>query len=187
MTLYHCSPTPGLTLLKPSMSKYFGKPRQVCLTACLPMALLYGVKHFEYTYGYSKAGELYYEEYFPGALEELYRGRTAALYRCAWREDMEPTRIPNEYVTPLEVPVEEEQTIPDVYQALLEQERMGMLRIVRWEEVSPASRAWILQAEAGEILERGLLDCPEDPFALYMQEKYPDSWALAERKRKEEG
>ena len=49
--LYHCSPTGGLTVLEPGVTKYFGKPRQVCLTASLPMALLYGVKHFEYTYG----------------------------------------------------------------------------------------------------------------------------------------
>ena len=187
MTLYHGSPTPGLTLLKPKVTEYFGKPRQVCLTACLPMALLYGIRHYEYTYGYTGERQIYYEEYFPNALRELYQGKRASLYRCVRREDMEPTPIPNEYVTSLEVPVEEEQAIPDVYQALLEQERLGALRIVPWEEVSPARRAWILRAEAGEILERGLLDRPEDPFARYMREKYPDSWALAEKKRKEEG
>ena len=54
MTLYHCSPTAGLTVLRPSVS--FGKPSQVCLTASLPMALMYGVKHFEYTYGYTRDG-----------------------------------------------------------------------------------------------------------------------------------
>ena len=40
--LYHCSPIGGLTVLEPGVTKYFGKPRQVCLTASLPMALLYG-------------------------------------------------------------------------------------------------------------------------------------------------
>ena len=48
MTLYHCSPEPGLKTLRPSGNR-FGKPRQVCLTASLPMALMYGVRHFEYT------------------------------------------------------------------------------------------------------------------------------------------
>lgn len=186
MTLYHGSPVSSLTVLKPQVTRYFGKPRQVCLTASLPMALLYGLRHYEYTYGYTGERQIYYEEYFPNALWELYQGKRASLYRCVQREDMEPTLIPNEYVTPLEVPVEEERIISDVYQALLEQERLGALRIVRWEEVSPARRAWILQAEAGEIRERKLLDRPEDPFARYMREKYPDSWALAEKKRKEE-
>ncbi len=84
MTLYHCSPEPGLKTLRPSGSR-FGKPRQVCLTASLPMALMYGVRHFEYTYGYNRAGELYYEEFFPNALAEIYRGKKASLYVCVHR------------------------------------------------------------------------------------------------------
>lgn len=179
MKLYHCSPTTGLTVLRPSVTKYFGKPKQVCLTASLPMALLYGVKHFEYTYGYTREGEIYYEEYFPHALEELYQGRVASLYTCALREDMERTRIPNEYVTPREVPAEGETVIPDVYEALMEQERLGALRIVRWPDLSEAQRKWIEQAEADVIREHGLLACPDEPFACYMREKYPVSWARA--------
>ncbi len=35
MTLYHCSPTPGLKTLRPGVTQYFGKPR----AAGLPMAL----------------------------------------------------------------------------------------------------------------------------------------------------
>lgn len=155
LELYHVSPTAGLTVLKPSVTKFFGKPRQVCLTALKPMALLYGVRHFEYTYGYTREGKLYYEEYFPDALEELYRGKRASLYRCAWREGMETTRIPNEYVSAAEVPVEEETPIPDVLEALLEQERLGALRIVRWPEVSGARRDWIVRAGADVILEKG--------------------------------
>lgn len=181
MELYHVSPTAGLTVLRPSVTKFFGKPRQVCLTALKPMALLYGVRHFEYTYGYTREGKLCYEEYFPDALEELYRGKRASLYRCAWREGMETTRIPNEYVSAAEVPVEEETPIPDVLEALLEQERLGALRIVRWPEVSGARRDWIVRAGADVILEKGLLG-QETDFARYMREKYPESWELALRK-----
>lgn len=180
MKLYHCSPTPGLTVLKPSVTKYFGKPEQVCLTASLPMALLYGIKHFEYSYGYTRDGRLYYEEYFPDALEELYRGKGASLYTCTLREDMETTQIPNEYVTQGEVPVEGEVPVPDVLAALLEQERLGALKIVRWAEVSPASREWIVRAEADTIIEKGLLDQPDSDFARFMREKYPESWARAQ-------
>ena len=179
MKLYHCSPAPGLTVLRPSVTKYFGKPKQVCLTSSLSMALLYGIKHFEYTYGYTRDREIYYEEYFPHALEELYRGKGASLYTCTHRADMETTPIPNEYVTPNEVPVESEQVIPDVLEALLEQERLGALRIVRWPDMSEAQQKWIEQAEADVIREQGLLACPDEPFACYMREKYPESWARA--------
>lgn len=179
MTLYHCSPAPGLAVLEPSVTKYFGKPRQVCLTASLPMALMYGVKHFEYAYGYTRAGQIYYEEYWPKALEELYGGRSASLYLCARREDMEPTAIPNEFVTGSAVPVEEERPVPDVLAALLEQERLGALKIVRWEEMGEQRRRWVVRAEADIIREKGLTARPDDPFARYMREKYPESWARA--------
>ena len=179
MKLYHVSPVPGLTILRPSVSEYFGKPKQVCLTALKPMALLYGIRHFEYTYGYTGERELYYEEYFPGALEELYRGKAASLYHCAWREGMETTRIPNEYVSADEVPVEEEILIPDVYEALLEEERLGTMRIVRWPDVPEKSRRWIVNAEMEVILENKLLGT-DTAMARYMREKYPESWAMAQ-------
>lgn len=183
--LYHGSPAAGLKEIRPGEPRYFDKARQVCLTASLPMALLYGVKHFEYTYGYDRGGGLYYAEYFPDALREIYGGRSASLYRCLRREDMEPTDIPNEYVTPKSVPVAEEMLIPDVYEALLEQERLGALRIVRWPEVSPAFRARIAEMETRTILERDLLR-KDGAFARYMRNKYPDSWALARAREKEQ-
>ena len=170
MELYHASPTAGLTVLRPSVTEFFGKPKQVCLTALKPMALLYGVRHFEYTYGYRKDGGLYYQEYFPGALEELYRGRRASLYLCAWREGMETTAIPNEYVTAAEV---------HVYEALLEQERLGTLEIIRWKAVPEKTREWIMRVHTEEILEAGLLG-QDVPMARYMREKYPESWAAAQ-------
>lgn len=176
--LYHCSPVAGLKVLQPNESR-FGKPRQVCLASSLPMALMYGVRHFEYTYGYTKAGELYYEEFFHGALEEIYRGKSASLYICARREDMETTEFPNEYTARSEVPVEREILIPDVCAALMEQVRQGALKIVRWEDTSDQRREWVVKVELLTIQEQGLLARPDDPFARYIQEKYPESWALA--------
>lgn len=184
MDLYHASPAAGLAVLKPSVTEYFGKPKQVCLTPSRAMALLYGVRHFEYTYGYTREKELYYEEYFPDALEALYRGKSASLYRCAWREGMGTTQIPNEYVSADEVPIEEELPIPDVCGALLEQERLGALRIVRWPEVPEKRRQWIVKAEMETILENGLLE-RDVPMARYMRETYPESWARAWQSKKE--
>ncbi len=183
--LYHCSPTAGITELQPHKPEFFDKPGRVCLTALRPMALLYGVKHFEYTYGYTRDKEIYYEECFPDALREIYSGKAASLYTCCKREDMEPTRIPNELVTELPVPVVEEIRIPDVYEALLEEERAGRLRIIRWAERSEQSLANYRKMEIDVILKNGLLG-QDSPFARYMREKYPDSWALAQAVTDEE-
>ena len=181
--VYHCSPTAGIRVLEPSVTKYFGKPRQVCLTASLPMALFYGIRHFEYTYGYTREGVLCYEEYFPDALEKLYRGRAASLYRCARRPDMAATAIPNELVTALPVLVAEEIPVPDLWEALLDQERQGALRIVPWARMGAERRAWILRAERDTIVEHGLLHA-DTPLARYMRETYPESWALAAREER---
>lgn len=81
-------------------------------------------------------------------------------------------------ITALSVPVAEEMVVPDVWEALLEQERMGALRIIRWPEVKTETREWILRAERDTIVEKGLLHA-DTPFARYMREIYPESWALA--------
>lgn len=177
--LYHCSPVPGIKTLEPRQTEFFGKPKQVCLTSLPAMAILYGVKHFEYTYGY-RDEKLYYQEYFPGALREIYRGKTAYLYICRLEDDMSRTSIPNEYASYRPVEVEREETVTDVYEALLEQERLGALSITRFEDLSLKTREWIVRVEKETILENGLLGA-DSPFARYMREKYPQSWVLAQK------
>ena len=71
--------------------------------------------------------------------------------------DMSRTAIPNEYVTDRPVPVEEEQVIPDVYAALLEQEEIGALQIIRWPEIGEKRREKIVETEAVVIAEQKLL------------------------------
>ena len=99
------------------------------------------------------------------------------------REDLETTAIPHERVTTRPVPVREEILIPDLLAALREQERQGTVRLIPWEQVDEANRRWIVDAERREILDRGLLDRPEDPTARYLREKYPESWVLAREER----
>ena len=182
MEYYHCSPTPGLTVLEPGKPASFDKPARVYLTTLLPMALMYSIKNFEYTYGYTREGQIYLEEYFPNALEVLYRGKSASLYLCQ-PSSVETTRIPNEAVSAEPVPVLRETVIPDALEALLEQERLGALVIHRYEELSQRKLAWIRKAEMETILKMGYLetDCPG---AVYMREHYPESWEMAEKERK---
>lgn len=178
MIFYHCSPTAGLTLLEPRKPDSFTKPKAVYLTTSLPMALMYGIRNYEYTYGYTKEGQIYLEEYFPNALEILYRGMRASLYICA-PESVSPTRIPNEAVSELPVPILEEIHIPDVCEALLEQERMGTLVIYRYAQLSPGMLDWIRRVEADTIREQRLLH-KIGPMTDYYRNHYPESWAIVE-------
>lgn len=178
MTFYHCSPTAGLRILEPRKPASFDKPARVYMTTLFPMALMYGVRNFEYTYGYTKDGQIYLEEYFPNAMEEIYRGRSASLYLCG-PTVTESTRIPNEAVSPEKVTVLEEIRIPDVCEALLEQERLGTLVIRHYAELSANKLAWIRKVERETIQKRNLLH-RDSPEADYYRTHYPDSWADAQ-------
>lgn len=149
------------------------------MTTSLPMALFYSIRNFEYTYGYTKDGQIYYEEYFPDALRILYAGKSAHLYICA-PEDTQPTPIPNEVVSSQPVPVLRETFIPDAYEALLAEETKGTLNIHRYHTLSEKRRDWILQAEAEEIREKRLWET-DSPQAGYYRLHYPESWELAQK------
>ena len=151
MTYYHCSQTAGLTVLRPGKPKTFDKPTRVYMTTLLPMALMYSVRNYEYTYGYTKDGQIHFDEYFPNELELLYRGKRAYLYTCA-PETVETTQIPNEAASTQDVPILSETVIPDAYNALLEQERLGTLVIRRYHDLPDRMLEWIQQAA-------GIRDC----------------------------
>ena len=179
MEYYHCSPTGGLTVLEPRQPESFDKPARVYMTTLLPMALMYSIRNYEYTYGYTKEGQIYFEEYFPNALEVLYRCKSASLYLCD-PECVEGTQIPNEAISATAVPVISETLIPDACEALLEQERLGTLVIRRYHQLSDNMRRWILQAEADYIRKYNLLNTPGIQ-ADYYRTHYPESWAIAEK------
>lgn len=179
MAYYHCSPTAGLTLLEPGKPAVFEKPTCVYLTTLIPMALMYAIKNFEYTYGYNKEGKIYFYESFPNALEILYKGKSASLYLCA-PENTESTAIPNEAVSKTAVPIIGETYIIDAYEALLEQEREGTLVIHRYHRLSDEFRNSICQEAADEIRKSNLINTP-GPMADYYMTHYPESWDMAHK------
>ncbi len=184
MMFYHCSPITGLKVLEPRKPESFDKPARVYMTTLLPMALIYSIRNYEYTYGYTREGQIYLDEYFPDALETLYRGKSASLYICE-PGNTERTRIPNEAVSETAVPVIEEIFIPDACEALLEQEKLGTLVIRRFHQQSPKKLEWIRAAEADSIREGGLLESP-GLKADYYRTHYPESWAMVEGERRDQ-
>ena len=181
MTYYHCSPVSGLKILEPRKPESFDKPARVYMTTLLTMALMYGVRNWEYTYGYTKEKEIYLDEYFPDELEVLYKGKSASLYICQ-PESVETTRIPNEAVSNQPVRILKEIFIPDVYEALLEQERLGNLKIYRYTEQPERMLGWIRKTQTQIILEKDMLRT-SGPMVDYYRTHYPDSWADAEKEQ----
>ncbi|HIT34629.1 MAG TPA: hypothetical protein IAC31_08425 [Candidatus Faecousia intestinigallinarum] len=180
MVYYHASPTADISVLEPRKPIYFSeKPSAVYLCTLRPMALLYGVQNFEYTYGYTRDGQIYFEEFWPGALKALYQGKSASLYICA-PEETETTRIPNEYLSRKPVRILSQERIPDLYQALLEEAEKNTIRIFRHEELSSEVLSRIRKMVAREIREQRLWERP-GAMAEYMRLHYPDSWEDAQK------
>jgi hypothetical protein len=117
---------------------------------------MYGVHNYEYTYGYTQEKKIIFDEYFPDEMAVLYKGKSASLYICQ-PDSVETTRIPNEAVAEHPVPVVEEIHIPDVYEALLEQERIGALLVRRHHELTEKMLAWIRKNQTDIILEKDIL------------------------------
>ena len=122
MTYYHASPTGGLQVLKPRKSPYFDKPTQVCLTSLRAMALFYLIRNYEYAYGYTRQGKLYFDDPFPNALKKLYAGKSGWLYICE-DGDYKKTEIPNEFVSAQPVRMIGAEYIPDAYEAFCRNRR----------------------------------------------------------------
>lgn len=148
MTYYHASPAGGLQVLELRKSPYFDKPTQVCLTSLRAMALFYLIRNYEYAYGYTRQGKLYFDEPFPDALKKLYAGKSGWLYTCE-EGNYEKTEIPNEFVSSQPVRVLDAEYIPDAYEAFLHEQEAGNILLLDYAhfasdpEKFAKKRAWL--------------------------------------------
>lgn len=152
---YHASPAPGITVLEPRRSNhgvplvYFSKKRENVL-----VYLSNAVEKFCRETGFSHSGPwtkwgpygfrdgaLLLEEYYPGALEETYRGASGYIYRAAFIQEAEQ-KIPilDAASSSLPVPVDGVEVVPDAYEAILDAERRGEIFITRYETLTEKNR-----------------------------------------------
>ena len=181
MTYYHASPTGGLQLLEPRKTLYFDKPTQVCLTPLRAMALFYIIRNYEYAYGYTRQGKLYFDDPFPDALKKLYAGKSGWLYTCE-EGDYEKTEIPNEFVSAQPVRILGAEYIPDAYEAFLREQEAGNILLQGYEhfasdpEKFAKKRAWLEKAISEEIRKKEIWKTPDSDCARYYRENYPEIW-----------
>ena len=181
MTYYHASPAGGLQMLEPRKSPYFDKPTQVCLTSLRAMALFYLIRNYEYAYGYTRQGKLYFDDPFPDALKKLYAGRSGWLYICE-DGDYKKTEIPNEFVSAQPVRITGAEYIPDAYEAFLREQAAGNIQLLDYAhfasdpEKFAKKRAWLQKAISEEIRKKEIWKATDSDRAHYYQENYPEIW-----------
>lgn len=186
--LYHGSAVPDLTELLPLSVLHGCDEKVVYLSSSVPYTLLYiwdaGKAQYsqKWVTGWVKDGVAYYEEQFSGQLKAFYAGVRGDVYSVLksgdvlslpHREDLFYSRNP--------IRVYRVTEIPDVYQALLEYERAGKFRVLRFEDASEEKQAELTDRIAAYIIQNDLLkqDSEESHF---MKRYFARAWEKAKKK-----
>ena len=154
--LYHVSPTPGLTVLTPHVSSH-GKAYVYAIDD-LTTGLLFGVHKddFDFLISTGEDGVPDVYECYPGAFQQVYEGKNCSVYEVSGDTFLRGmTSWRPELVSEAAVPVLRELPVPDLYTALLEQERQGSLRIHPYDH-SPEYRTLIASHVTDRMVRFGL-------------------------------
>lgn len=175
--LYHGSSAGGLTELKPFISEH-GKP-YIYFSSNPVVALFYTVHAVErpynwFPYGF-KDGIPVYNEYYPDALADIYKGKTGFLYEFDSIQGAEnPTEINCACVCKTPVSVGRVIEVSDVYEALIEYEKRGELVIERYENLNDEQKKRIEKMMKSEIESFELRDKPDCSYTKFLESRFPN-------------
>lgn len=183
---YHASPVKGITELEPRTSNhntpliYFSKKRENVLVYLSNAIEKYcketnfphdGIWQKWAAYGFDKDGLQRIEEYYPNALEKTYKGVSGYIYSA---EDVVESdfdlQIPDAVSSSEPVKVYDVEYVEDAYLAILEAERKGLVRILRYEEMTDKHRKWLNDTIQKEYEESG--DHPE--YRHFLKGNFPE-------------
>ena len=183
--LYHGSITPGITALE-ARSRLHGTDEMVVyLTSSGPYALFYiwdsdhTGYHAKYVTGGFRDGIAFYEEQFPDQMRTFYQGVSGYLYYILPTEDTQAvTNRPGLFAKPGEAAISHVDFIPDVYEALLQYEAVGQLRILRYNEQTEDRREELDNMIASYIRSRHFFENDVEQ-QMFMQRYFEEAWRLA--------
>ena len=186
MIYYHGSAVANLAELQPLSKLHQSEEQVVYLSSHLPYVLFYiwdtektGSSR-KWVTAWLKDGVAYYEEQFPGQLKAFYEGVRGYVYSVLpddrvqsmpQREDLFYSCDP--------VKVYRTQEIPDVYQALLQYEREGSFKLLRFEDATPEKQAELIDRIATYIRESNLLE-QDNEHSRFIRKYFVDAWRKAQ-------
>lgn len=178
MKYYHGSPTANIEQLKPATSNH--QKSLVYVSTNEVVATFYMVNINFYPYGFSKDSNIpVYTEYYKDALKDIYLNKTGYLYEC---EDIgfvdNPTNIRCAFTCEQPVPIKSCIVIEDIYNKLVEYERVGRLIIKHYEELNIEQLENIQEMIVSEILSEKLLTKTTD-YSIFIKDRFPEAWEIA--------
>ncbi len=183
---YHASPVGGIRQLEPRISNhgvpliYFSRKRENVLVYlsnaiekyCRETGFVHQGPWQKWgPYGFDKDGIQRLEEYYPDALIKTYKGVSGYIYGAeSIREAAFDLHIPDAAVSRDPVPVHTVEFVPDAYEAILQAERAGLIRIMRYEQMPERMRAWNRKTIREEY--EANLDHPD--YRHFLKGTFPD-------------
>ena len=183
---YHASSIKDLSTLEPHISNhniplvYLSKKRENVLVYlsnaiqkyCIEQGLEYsGVWQKWASYGFDKDGVQRIEEYYPDALIDTYKGVSGYIYVAEMVEDSGfQTQIPDAITSEKPVVVTGCEYIDDAYEAIITAEKEGLVRISRYNELSPQMKKWLKDAIIKEYEQAA--EHPE--YRFFLEAKFGD-------------
>ena len=149
--LFHTSQIGKIKILEPRISNnnipliYFSDKREnVLVYLSNAVEKVCKEKHFKFnglwhkwgSYGFEKDGRLRFEEYYPNALEDTYKGIEGYIYSCSKIDPYQKLdiKIPNTFITAQKTTVDNCEFIPDAYNEMINAEANGLITILRYNE-----------------------------------------------------
>lgn len=160
MAYFHASQVKDIKILEPRISNhnmpliYFSDKREnvlvylsnaiekTCKEENFPHE---GIWHKWGPYGFEQDGRLRFEEYYPNALEDTYKGVSGYIYSCSQIEQNHELEIgiPNAYVSSSSVEVDACEYVKDAYEELIQAESNGLITILRYDEFIKKRGNWL--------------------------------------------
>ena len=182
---YHASQQKDINVLEPRISNhnkpliYFSTKKENVLVY-LSNAIEKYCKETNYKYdgiystwgpyGFTEKGIFEFQEYYPNALEETYKGISGYIYKTSDIPNIKPLQeIKDVYITDTNTKVEDVEYIKDTYEEILKYESLGLIKIIRYEEFIKYKKEWlynIIQKEYDEAT-----DHPE--YRYFLKNKFP--------------
>lgn len=182
---FHASPTKGIQILEPRISNhgvpliYFSTKRENILVYlsnavekyCRETGFAFSGKWTIWGhYGFQQDGIQQIEEYYPNALIDTYQGVSGYIYSVeAITDSGFPLQIPDAAASSEPTPVKDSEWIPDAYEAILAEEKEGLISILRYEEMRETKREWIRRTIRAEYA--NAIDSPD--YRHFLEGKFP--------------
>ena len=111
------------------------------------------------------------EEYYPNALIDTYKGVSGYIYFAEMVEDSGfQTQIPDAVTSEKPIVVNGCEYIEDAYEAIIAAEKQGLVRILRYNELSPKMKNWLKETTITEYEQAS--EHPE--YRFFLEAKFGD-------------